>query len=193
MAGTPVSATTPYITVAEFLDRYDLRTIGQLMHDDDTLPMSGDNINLTALLAELENTGTAPGRRLYAILQDASGKLESSALAGERYTPEDLQALTGNQAEYLKRLVADLAVRTCYERRPTLFGPPPTQSQEADAVLNAIAAGTMIFGLQEVMDAGHMTMTTDTPRNVLTRNSMVVQAQGFFGVRANRIPPRGLQ
>ncbi len=87
--------------------------------------------------------------------------------------------------------MSDLSIGRCYQRRPDLFGPPPQQAQIAANVLNALASGERIFGLQEVIDASHMTMTTDTPEDVVTRNGMVVQAQEFFGRRANRNTPRG--
>ncbi len=182
---TPLSASSPYLTVAEFGDRYDLRTICQLLHDDDDEP--GD---YAAIYAELTNTATDAGRRLATILSDVSGKLESAVFSRGQYTPNALATLTGNSLAYLKRVVADLAVRPCYERRPTKAPPMPQGADEADAVLNALAAGTNIFGLAEVAEAGHMTMTTNTPADVLTRNSVTQQARGFFGRTANLNPPR---
>ena len=178
---TPISATSPYITVANFLKRYDWRTIGQLMCDDDTeVPQ----------LATLLDSATNEGGNLYLILQDASGELETAALVGGRYTVADLQALTGNQAAYIGRIVADLAVGKCYQRRPDLYSEMPAQSTVASNILNALASGEVIFGLQDQIDAGHMEMTTDLPSDVETRNGMVVIAQEYFGRRGNRYPGR---
>ncbi len=178
---TPVSALTPYCSVAEFLTRYDWRPVMQLMSDDD----SQDPLRNT-----LTDSTTTEGARLLAILQDASGELETAALLGGRYTVADLQALTGNQVAYIRRITADLAIGRCFQRRPDLFGQPPNQTQVAQQVLNALASGDRIFGLQETIDASHLEMTTNTEANVLTRNSMVVAAQEYFGRRGNRDGPR---
>lgn len=178
---TPVSATTPYITATEFLKRYDWRTIIQLMGDDDA-----SDPQLSTLLDE----DTNEGGNLLAILKDAAGELETAALLGGRYSVADLNALTNNQSAYLGRIVADLAIGRCYQRRPDLFGQPPTQSQVAANILNALASGERIFGLQDQIDAGHMEMTTDAPADVVERNGMVVIAQEYFGRRGNRYLPR---
>lgn len=178
---TPVTASTPYITAANFLKRYDWRTIIQLMSDDDIGEMER---------APLLDSTTTEGGNLYEILKDASGELETAVLVGGRYSIADLQALTNNQLAYIGRIVADTAIGKCYQRRPDLFGPPPQQAQVAANVLNALASGERIFGLQDQIDASHMEMTTNQPEDVVQRNGMVVIAQEFFGVRGNRYTAR---
>jgi hypothetical protein len=138
----------------------------------------------------LTDSSSVEGSRLAELLKDASGEVETAAFVGGRYAPADLAALTGNQSAYLKRLVADIAVGLCYQRRPDLFAGPPAAAQKAANLLNALASGERIFGLQENIDASHMEMTTDTPEQVETRNGMVVIAQGFFGRRGNRYEAR---
>lgn len=151
------------------------------MSDDDTTPT----------LSTLSDSSTVEGGNLYAILMDASGDVEMAALNGERYTPTDLQTLTGNSLSALKRLVADIAIWRCYQRRPDLNQPMPQQSQVAANLLNALASGERVFGLQEVVDASHLDMTTDQPEDVVTRNGMVVFAEEMFGRRNNRNRARG--
>lgn len=178
---TPVSSSTPYCTVAEFLKRYDWRTIAQLMSDDDQTPTERTT---------LTDDATNEGARLLTILKDASGKVEMAAFAGGAYAPADLAALTGNQSAYLARLVADIAVGMCYQRRPDLFGPMPMQAQEAANILNALESGRKVFGLQETIDAGRMDMTIDTPISVDKRNGMVNITRKFWGDRGNVYPVR---
>jgi hypothetical protein len=179
---TPISSSDPYIAVADFLKRYDWRTIAQLMGDDD---------QVEPLRSTLLDDETTEGANLAEVLKDSSGEVETAALVGGRYAPADLNALTGNQLAYLKRLVADIAIGRCYQRRPDLFGPPPTQAQVAAQVLNAIASGERVFGLQENIDASHLDMTTDTPDQVHTRYGVVRQAAPYFGRRVNMNLPNG--
>lgn len=178
---TPVSSSSPYISASEFLKRYDWRTIGQLLSDDDTGP---------DLISTLTNSATTEGERLESVLKDASGMVEIACLKGGMYTVADLEALTGNQAAILKRLVSDIAVNLCYQRRPSTNHPMPQQTQVAMNLLDAISQGDKIFGLQAQIDAGHAELKTDTPENVETRNGMTVIAQEFFGIRGKRKLPR---
>lgn len=174
---TPVSNSSAYLSASEFLTRVDWRPIAQLMTDDDTTE---------DVRSALTDASSVEGARLAELLKDASGQVETAAFVGGRYAPADLAALSGNQAAYLKRLVADIAIGLCYQRRPDLFSGMPAQAQQANQILNALAGGDRIFGLQENIDASHMHMTTDTPENVETRNGMVYIARGFFGRRGNR-------
>lgn len=173
---TPVSATTPYCSAEEFLVFTDFRTIVDLCSDDDGRPLQSDFIDPT----------TRTGEIALAVLQVASGELESAVLLGGRYTVEDLQALTGNQQQFIKKLVADLALWEFYSRRPDITSQMPPKCEQAKAIVNAIAQGEMIFGIQENIDAGHIQLTVETPADVENRNLITFQAERFFGRRANR-------
>lgn len=173
---TPVSATTPYCSAAELLIFVDYRTLVDLCSDDNGRPLATDFTDETS----------TTGQIALAILQGASGELESAVLLGGRYSVEDLQALTGNQAQFIKKLVADLALWEFYNRRPDLLSQMPPKCEQAKAIINAIAEGSMIFGLQENIDAGHLTLTVETPQDVVNRNLVTFQAERYFGRRANR-------
>ena len=176
MAITPLSTDEPYCSAADMLDRFDWRPIAQLMND------SNSNAVLRDVL--LDETSTEGGR-LKTILMDCSGELEASAMMGGKYSPTDLQALTGGSAAYLRRIVADLAIGRCYERRP-MQNPWANQTLTARQLLNAIANGEAIFGTQEAVDASHLEIKRETPDQVTSRQGMVVQMEGYFGVRGDR-------
>lgn len=178
---TFISTLTPYCTAAQMLTRYDIRTIGKLMSDD---PKYIPDYN------ELVDKTTKAGGNLNTILMDASGDVELAALKGGRYTVLDLQGLIGANQSSLQRIVADLAVMMCYQRRPTTNEPIPTQAQIAMNKLADLESGGKTFGIQEAINNSHLQFTTDWPSDVVTRNGMVVQAQEFFGRRANRNLPR---
>ncbi len=176
MSITPLSTLTSYCSATDFLDRYDWRPIAQLMNDA---------ISVAVTAANLADTGTDEGRRLNKILLDCSGEIEASALIGGRYRPEDLQALTGASAAYLKRIVADLAIGRCYERRPQQ-NPWAQATATARQLLNAIASGESIFGTEQAASASLLEITADTVPAVESRNGVVQELTGYFGSRTYR-------
>lgn len=144
---TPASLTpstqTPYLTPAEFLKRYDARSIGDRVKDD------GTRADPTALLTDAN---------LQALINQASGMFESAILKGNRYVVADLQALlTASPAnvavDYIRGVVADLTLWLIYNRRPSADRPVPKQCELALTVLEQLSAGYRIFGLQEKMNA----------------------------------------
>src|SRR5262245_52150821 len=87
----------------------------------------------------------------------ASGEVEMSCVAGGRYTVADLAALTGASLRALKGLVADRAhyhlTKRRYPDRKIEDIPGAVDSKET---LDRLRLGEIIFGLQEVADAGQM-------------------------------------
>jgi phage gp36-like protein len=164
---TPVSNASSYASGADFLQRYDARTIAQLVRDDSTQ----------------ETIGSLPNdANLLTALQDASGMVESAVLVGNKYIPTDLTTLTGNSANFLKRLVCDLVIR----RRPYIDRPVPPQYEEALAWLERLRDGERVFGLQEVMNAGNSFTEFLIESDIETQNFATFQAERFFGIRSNR-------
>lgn len=125
---------------------------------------------------------------LAAILLDASGELESACIIGNRYKPEDLQALLvddGAGAGLLRAIVAHLAFWRLCQRRMPLSGDPkqvPGAQQSLDA-LSMLRDGERIFPFVESADAG--LPDTVNPSDPLTNpnvvNTINVQACRFFG------------
>jgi hypothetical protein len=175
---TPISTTTPYCDVETFLDLTDWRTVMQTMGDSD-----GPANPIRAWL--LDDTKVV-GRRLLRILMEASGQVEAAVGAAGAYSPTALQELTGASKAFLEKLVRDLALWPCYQRRPDLWSGVPAVYEVAVGLLNAISGGQNVLGLQENIDAGHMELTVDGPCDPWARNSVVTNAFGYFGTRANQ-------
>ena len=181
---TPLSSTTSYLPVAEFLKRYDVRTIADLVSD------TGAAVDVTTL---------SSNANLAAALLDASGDLEAAAMHGAMYTPADLAAIaaatqvvnnvtvdrtTASQGR-LFRIVARLALGYLYERRPAL-GDPPATVGEALKELEQLRSGEMIFGTVETAAAMIQHHEVERPDQVEARNGTTYQAARFFGRRTNR-------
>lgn len=169
---TVLTSSTSYCSVAEFLKRVDVRTVGDLASDDTT---------------RVEASALTTNEKVLTALEDASGEVESAALLGERYTPDDLNALTGMAQAKLQRLVADIAMALMIERRPSLKVPPPPGIERTQEWLNMMAQGERIFGFQEVAEAGHLDHEVLTKDEVEDRAGLVYQARAYFGTRVDRM------
>lgn len=174
MATVDTSA-TGYCTAAQFLETFDQRTIARLVSN------TGVEVSVGSLA-----TNAVLARALLAV----SGRVEAACLAGQRYTPADLAALTGASAAYLAELVATLAMGRLILFRPGLDIELPPSYQEALADLESLRHGELIFAFTEVENAGVMDFQTVTPTDVQTRNDAVSQLKDYFGARAADEPPR---
>lgn len=135
---TPLSSLTAYATPAQFLTYYDVRQLGDLVAD------AGARVTAVTLLTDAN---------LQAALNAASGEIEAACLVGDRYTPSDLNILTGMSLASLQKLCCDLAFWNLLVRRyPTA---QPTESYKAAMEkLERARLGERIWGLQENADAG---------------------------------------
>jgi hypothetical protein len=169
---TPVSSLTPYCTAARFLQYHDWQQVADMAKD-------GDAPRPTR--ASLVNAASEAGGLVANMLMAASGELDSAVLAGKRYDPVDLAALVGNGAEYLAKIVADLAFwRLCQRRQPGTANPErvPGAKQALDE-MDKLRAGERIFAFLETQQAG-------VPSNVVPQvpaesSKVLTQAGRLFG------------
>lgn len=141
MTMTPNGSLTSYISNEEFLTRKDWRTVGQLVNDDGT-QMSHANL-LTSTV-------------LQTILEESSGEVESALVASARYSAQDLQSTNGVSREYLKGIIADIAMWRLFGRRPAP-GPPETATllnEEAWKKIEKLSNGEVVLSFQQVQEAG---------------------------------------
>lgn len=138
MAQTPLTTDTAYASTTDFTERYDSRTTADLLSD------SGKRLTASQV---------ASSTRLSTLLLQCSGEVEVAAVAGRRYLPEDLNALTGAAQQVLVGLVCDLALWRLLSRRP-LVQPMPVQCQFALDLLERLRGGERIFPTSESSTAG---------------------------------------
>ena len=172
---TPVSTIVePYCSPAEFIQRYDVRIVGDLLSD------TGTRLDQAAVIASTT---------LRTFLYDASGMVESACLVGEKYDPDDLNALLGASLQFLKRIVADLTFGLLRMRRGHKEDTPMPGYDMALQWLERLRLGERIFGLQENMDAGKPDNVQVTEAVLARLNLSTYQAHRYFGIRANRNLP----
>lgn len=166
-----------YATPAQMIQRYDVRTLGDLVGDN------GIRVDRAAL---------ATDANLQAALDDASGEIEAALLQGKRYTTAQLTALTGNSAKYLVRLTCTIAFGLLFGRRPWSDDDEEGSGRrgaekQARAALEMLRKGQTIFDVEEVKEAGLPAIETPTIQTILQSNLAVDQSRGHFYPR-RRLP-----
>jgi len=165
-----------YATTQNMLDRYDVNRLGQLVADD------GVQRTKVQLLSDAV---------LEEMLADASGYITSALIAGNRYRPEDLATLSGDDAKLLIRLTCDIAFGLLLQRR----GYPLDQIKsiapgylQAFAWLDRMADGQAVFNLDEARDAGRTHPEVVVARHEPLLSSTLTRVFGHLelGPRDNR-------
>jgi len=134
----------PYANANDFLQRYDVRLIGDLVSDDGTRVNPGDLPNHTVVLA---------------VLNDASATVDAAVYVGNRYTPDQLANLSDTAAAFVRRLVCDLAL-IYIKRRRGRFDP------EKDAALLREVNDTLA-GLRDGKDLLLLTGQTEASASTI--------------------------
>jgi hypothetical protein len=173
MTLTVNSSATPYLTVAEFLKRCDVRTVGDLCSD------TGARITAAAL---------ATDPNLAAAVFDASGIFEAAATMGQRYQPVDLQALIASPCAgqaLIYRLLSDYTTVLLWERRPDL-GKTPERLLWTEEFLQKLSAGDRVLPFLETQKAGLLAADQESPIDVINRNLTTNEAYRLYGPRNNK-------
>jgi phage gp36-like protein len=165
-----------YATPSQLIDRYDVRTIGQLVSDN------GIQVSRQDLEA---NT------KVLAALADASGEIEASVLQAKRYTTADLAGLTGNSANHLTRITCVIAFGFLWERRPYADDDDENGRGKAEKrarlALESLRKGQTIFDVDEVKEAGLPAVNEPSIQRIQQQNLPVDQARGHYYPR-RRLP-----
>ena len=163
-----------YASISQLVERFDARTLGDLVSDDGTRVVEG-------LLSS--------NAKLTAALEDASGQIEAALLMGGRYATSDLTGLTGNSAKYLIRLTCEIAFAMLWERRPYADDQRRAKALEkAEEHLEMLRKGSHIFDVSAVKTAGVPSVSGPTTVELIALNFLRDKTQHFYPTRAGRLP-----
>lgn len=183
VAKTIDSAAAAYISDTEVYDRCDVRVLADLCSDASARLGSSTDI---ALMKTALTASTA----FIALKRDACGEVESYALQGGRYKPQDLTALAAHNSMgkgKLLRLLVRLIVVMAYERRPDREMKQPWILETVGDELQALRDGIAIFSFVEAEEAGVVSSRIETAAQVEARGGLPYIARRLFGRRSNRI------
>lgn len=173
MPQTSASATTPYVTAAQFFTFYAPSLAADVLRATPDAPRP-------SYMAMLDSTNPA-GAKLLVFLSRAAGEVEAACAIARRYSPLDLQALAGMSATLLQGLNAARAMWGLYQRlKPGSARPEDCPgAKESEAMLRDLRDGQKIFTFEETMDAGLPTVQPANPNMLLTPN-VVARAYRLF-------------
>ena len=171
---TPITGSAPYCSPAQFLKRYDVRTVGDLLSDNN-VRLTPSQVTTALTFNPITNPDT--------VLAEASGWLESMIIKGQRYQIQDLlnlAATPGNGAAFLARLVADGTMYLLYDRRPDRRANMPERVKAAHETYVALSRGEQILPFLETQEAG---VHTERIRQPLEQANLVTdRGYRYFGV-----------
>jgi len=162
-----------YATPQDMIRYYDETIVADLVDD------GGEGV------ADLMNDPT-----LLAILDSASGRVESACAVANLYKPDDLAALAGPSKALLAELVCDLAmVRLLKRRQGTKYQELRDQVKDAEEHLDRIRKGERIFGgMAEVREAGLPQVEGPTTATYERLNLIPDRTRNFYPARSTRQP-----
>ncbi len=163
---------TAYATPTDMIDRFDERTLKQLVADDNT--------PATSL--------TSDGKML-AALDDATGAMKSALFVGNQYKPEDLESLTAESQSYRKRLCCEIALSYLIRRRPEKYGKASREIQEnVDAILEQFRSGVRVFEIDANRAAGLPSIDGPSAVDYQRLNLLPDRTRNFYPHRQTRLP-----
>lgn len=158
---------------SDLLLRIDARFLGDLASDTDDPVLQKDFGTDTVLLA---------------VLEDASGEVESAMAVNDLYSDTDLSGLAGNSLAKLKRMTCEIAISFLMQRRPD-YNPERAKAfhDRAHEALEILRKGTNIFNLGNVREAGKPSIEAPTVRQIQDLNLITDRARAAY---PSRIFPR---
>src|SRR4051812_17481802 len=166
------SAQTSYASPEDFVLRVDVLIPGLLCRDDQT---------------EATEAALMTDPVLQASLDDASGAVEAMCLIAGRYSPADLQSLTGVSQSFLKRIVCGITIQYLRWRRGIMEPSTYPMYMEAMKWLDKLSDGEAIFALTDVQKAGLPHTERITPADLHSKTpTRVTNNSRSWGVRSNQ-------
>lgn len=153
-----------FATAENLLERYDARTLGDMVADNDNRTSPPD------LLSDAKIT---------AALNDATGRIVAALRQGQHYEVSDLSSLSGESSYHLIRLTCDLAFVCLWQRRPYHDSELGEKIQDrAEKDLDRLRKGEYVFDVDAVTEAGLPEITGPSTVDLNNLHLLVDQARG---------------
>lgn len=163
---------TAYATYSDMSKRFDARTLKDLVSDTGIPAVS---------LSANDNMDAA--------LDDATGAIKSALMVGSQYQEDDLDALTGESAEYLKRITCEIAMAYLILRRPEKYGKASQEVREnQQALLDMFRSGARVFNIDANVNAGLPSVNGPNAATYERLNMIPDRTRNFYPRRISRLP-----
>jgi len=161
-----------YASPADLLSRFDRNILADLAGDDGqpAEPLSSP--------------------RVARALEGASGEINAAARMGGRYSPEELAALQGDDAEFLKDITCQLALLRLVGTRIQTIGELAHKSlrEAAEKVLDDLRAGRLVFGTPAAERAQTPGVDGPTVLDYERLNLLPDRTRNYYPSRGSRLP-----
>ena len=166
---------TAFADAAALIDRFDERTVRDLLSDTD-IPAPEADLSTNA--------------RLTVILNAASGAILAAALAGNNYTEAELNALTGISAAWITDITCQLAFCRLARRRPQRFELEYLKSLEepVNETLDQLRHGKRVLPIDSHLSASLPTIDGPTAVDYERMNLISSRTRNFYPNVASRLP-----
>ena len=162
----------PYATFEDLIDRYDENTIRDLASDDGT-PTTDLNASPKVLQA----------------LAGGAGAVNSAVRVAGMYDTDDLEALEGDDASYLKDIVCDLAMFRLIKRRPERYGDSlKAIGKWAHEQLKTIREGYAVFPIDKNIEAGKPSIAGPSHIDYQNLNLIPDRTRRYYPNHKQRLP-----
>lgn len=166
----------PYATAADFVQRFDERTVKDLVSDSGA-PASDLTSNTT----------------LAALLSEASGRVNAAIRAGAVYTQDNLASLIAQEDEDTAMLVGvtcDIAMALLLRRRPERFEASMQLLKQIDTdFLDPLRRGERIFDIDDREDVAQAAEADKiTTADINRSNPITHRTRRFYPARATSLP-----
>lgn len=163
-----------FAQTSDLLKRYDWRLIADLSTDEGVSQTEAET---------LANANVSEA------LEDASGEIVVALQSGRRYTEADLTGLSGYSQQHLKRVCCDIAMYLLIKRRPIVDEDQTAAiAKQAREHLRKLGDGENVFGIQENIDAGSLSLATPSTIEVEQLNLVTERMSRFFPRTDTRMP-----
>lgn len=166
---------TAYASYLDLVERCDERVLTDLASDDNE--PEADPVNNTKITGALDA---------------ASGMIEAACFTAELYTPDQLNALTGNAEALLKDIVCQLALVRLIRRRPEKYAADDVSAmrEEAEEYLDRLRKGERLFWSIDGTQAGAGLPTVNGPTAITYArlNMLPDRTKNFYPARITRLP-----
>ncbi len=162
-----------YATGIDLVDCFDVDLIGDLAQDT---------------REPIEPTMVKTHPNVLRMLGQASGEIDTALIAGGRYQPEQLAALTGNSQAHLVRITCTIAMALLFKRRPSqaMVDLAKPFYDDKEKYLKDLRTGQNLFNIAENKAASTIELQTVTAVEIDTLNLLTTRMGNYFPSNSQR-------
>lgn len=163
-----------YASPSDLIERHDPRLVNDLANDENVRQSRGD---------------LQTNSRVLTALSDASASVASALSVGRMMSPEQLDALTGDNQSLLKRIVCDIAMSFLYDRRPSLNADEYERyTRMAERHLDRLRKGDAVFTIESAIQGTEVTLDGPSQVDYSRINLLPDRVPNTFPARSSRLP-----